>query len=120
MEARICRLSKVAPSCFMKLRYMIVTLLNIIGIVTYLRVAAKCWIGSSLAEVPGASGGVGIIWFETAVPTVVSCAVLNWLWVVFECLDLLPRSPRTLGITILVLPLAWALAIYLDFSHHGM
>ena len=101
-------------------RCITVTLLNVATMIWYVHVASKYWIEPSLADVPGASGGAFVGWFATAVPIVAWCAVLNWLWVAFECFLPMQKSPRWLGVTILVVPLLWAVALYVDFSHHGM
>jgi len=95
----------------------IVTNIVVAGI--FLLVASNTWVEPELADVPGASGGAGVVWFVTAVPvaavaTLLNFAALVWALVVRIKHGIWPaNSAAWLGL------LVWLAAIVFDNSRHG-
>ncbi len=101
------------------------SLLNIIGVIVYLLFATQGWIEPELADVPGAIGGGAIVWGLTALPTLLAFIVIDVLWLIFECVAYLTRKTWRLGLAFFVIPavvvpLVWAIAVHIDYSHHGV
>ena len=94
--------------------------LNTIGVIAYLLFASRCWIEPELANMPGASGGAPIIWGLTALPILITFFTIDFLWVLFAYLAYLKKKKWTLHPSFLFIPAVWAIAIYVDFSHHGI
>jgi len=99
--------------------------LNSVGIVLYLVFAVPCWIEPELADVPGASGGAADVWGLTALPVLAGFVVINAGWLLAELAAVVTKktwrfSVPLLRIPLVVVPVAWALAVLLDFSHHGI
>ena len=106
-------------------RLAISFLLNLAGMVAYLLVASKYWIEPKLADMPGASGGAAIVWFDYAVPILLGFLLLNVAWSFLEGFAYLNKKPWQLRLIQLLVPfpiifVSWIVALYIDFSHHGM
>jgi hypothetical protein len=93
--------------------------LNAIGVVTYLKLACPCWIEPELAYVPGASAGDPIVWGLSALPILLLFFVLDFSWGASLGLGYLRRK-TAIHPTVWLVPIVWAVAIYIDFSHHGV
>jgi len=101
------------------------SLLNVIGVIVFLHFATQEWIEPELADVPGASGGDAMAWGVTALPTLLAFIVIDVMWVIYECVVYLTRKMWRLGLYFLAIPLAvvplmWAIAVYVDNSPHGI
>ena len=101
------------------------SLLNVIGVILYLQFATQGWVEPEVADVPGAAGGGVVLWGLTALPTLLAFIVINVLWLIFECVVYLTRKTWRLGLVYLVIPVAviplmWAIAVHVDYSHHGV
>ena len=93
---------------------------NLLGIAIFLTLASQFWIQSGLADVPGASGGVFVIWAEVAFPILLRCLFLYLTWILCEFIYFLRRRTWRLGWTFLSIPFLWAIAFYYDNIHHGI
>lgn len=61
-------------------------ILNVMGALLFLAVASKTWIEPEVADIPGASGGAGIVWFLSAVPIFVLFVLLDSCFLLGACL----------------------------------
>ena len=99
--------------------------LNVIGVIAYVLSSTQGWVEPEAANIPGAAGGGALLWGMTALPTLLAFIVIDVLWLIFESVVCLTRRKGRLGlvylvIPVVVIPLMWAIAIYIDFSHHGV
>ena len=94
--------------------------INAVGIVAYLGLASFCWIEPELADIPGASGGAGVVWYFGAFMLLKLFCALNALWVLFAFFIFLKKRKWILHPSFLLVPACWAVAIYIDFSRHGI
>jgi len=106
-------------------RLLGMTALNTYGILFFLATASHYWIEPELADVPGASGGDAVAWGVTALPIMVGFFLIDLLWLIGECVAYLTkriwRFPLSfLVIPVVIVPIAWVIAAYVDNSHHGM
>jgi hypothetical protein len=110
---------------FASARLICMILLNAFGVILFIGFASQCWIEPELANEPGASGGDAMVWGVTALPILAAFVLIDFLWLIFECIAYLMKKTWRLGlaflvIPVLVVPVMWAIAIYVDNSHHGM
>ena len=94
--------------------------INAIGIICYLWLASVCWMEPELANVPGASGGAPIVWGLTALPVLGLFCILDIFWFLFACGIFLTKKRWILAPSFWLVPLCWAVAVFIDFSQHGI
>ena len=103
----------------MHLRTITFLLLNGCGIAAYLFLASWTWIEPSLADMPGASDGAAFVWAFGAARVPCICFLIDVVWMALE-LNSPERAPRGFGLALLLVPVLWVVAIYVDFSRHGI
>jgi len=101
------------------------TALNLVGVIVYLEFATQGWVEPEVADIPGASGGGAIMWGLTAMPTLLAFIAIDVLWLIFEIVVYLTRKTWRLGLVFLIIPALvvpamWAIAVHIDYSHHGV
>src|SRR4051812_27578442 len=99
---------------------IVLLVLNGIGVITYLVFASHCWIEPELADFPGASGGAPIVWGLTALPLLLVFLVLDSIWASFLGVAYFRRTTTAIHPALLLVPITWGIAIYIDFSRHGI
>ena len=85
----------------------------------FLYVASDTWIEPDLAEIPGASGDAGLVWFVSAGPflaaaTLLNLIVLAWCSVLYVRREAWPVS----WLAWLMVPI-WLVTLWFDNAHHG-
>src|ERR1044072_1031024 len=94
--------------------------LNLVGVALYLGAASSGWAEPEVADVPGAAGGGAITWFFTAVPLLGFFSLLNFFRVPLQLVAHLEKKEWARGAVALCVPALWAIAVYADFSRHGV
>jgi hypothetical protein len=92
---------------------------NLLVAGAFLVVASHTWIEPELAEVPGASGGAGVVWFLTAVPVFAIATLLNLGALVWCCIARLRRGAWPATWLSWLVVLVWVVALLFDNSRHG-
>ncbi|WP_140637472.1 hypothetical protein [Methylibium rhizosphaerae] len=92
---------------------------NALVAAAFLFAASHTWIEPELADVPGASGGAGAVWFMTAVPIFILATVVNFAVLTWCCVMRLKRGawPATWSSWLVVF--VWVAVLLLDNSRHG-
>jgi hypothetical protein len=85
----------------------------------FLAVASLWWIEPELADIPGASGGAGVLWFMTAVPIFVVSSVGNFCTFGWALLRRRSAGNWPFGLGAWLIPLLWLAVIIFDSSRHG-
>jgi len=98
----------------------IVAFVNLIAIVAFMLVASNEWIEPELADVPGASGGAGIVWVLVVFPIFLGCGLLDLMWVILVCFVCKWKEMWRLGLAFLPILAVWLGALYVDGLHHGI
>ncbi len=93
---------------------------NVIGVVLYLLGASNGWVEPELAEIPGAAGGGAIIWFLFAVPTFLLFALINSGAILWSSIRRYRNGWWPMTKWVWFVPVIWFLAVWLDFSRHGV
>jgi hypothetical protein len=88
----------------------------------FLCIAVPMWADSALAQIPGAGAGAGdpIIWVMLALPVFLICALVDAAFLIYALVAAIRRKPQPLVRWHLLIPLAWAVVLYIDFSHHWL
>jgi hypothetical protein len=91
---------------------------NVIGASAYLLISSKYWADPRLIDVPGAGVGEPFLWGLTALPILLAFFLLNASYILLACFTFLRTKKWTLGVSFLIVPVIWAIVVYVDFSHH--
>lgn len=94
--------------------------INVAGVVLYLLGASNGWVEPELAEMPGAAGGGALVWFFIAIPILLSFVLLNSGAILWSCIRRYRSGSWPMTMWVWVVPLVWLLAVWLDFSQHGV
>lgn len=92
---------------------------NVAACVVFLLLASRTWIEPELTDIPGASGGAGVVWLLTAAPVFALAALLNGaalLWAVWRRLK---QAQWPFSALAWAVPLIWLATWLLDNSYHG-
>ena len=90
------------------------------GMLLFLCIAVPMWADPELAQIPGAGAGDPIIWVLLALPVFVICALVDAAFLIYALAAAILRKPQPLVRWHLLIPLAWAAVLYIDFSHHWL
>jgi hypothetical protein len=93
---------------------------NVVGAALFLAVASISWIEPELAEVPGASGGAGIVWGLSALPVFAVCTLLNLVALAWACMARRGQGAWPVSSLAWVSVFVWLAALALDNSRHGI
>jgi hypothetical protein len=92
---------------------------NLIGTFTFLVVASRSWIEPELANIPGASGGQGLVWFLTVAPILLFFVVFNIATFGWASTRHFRKGAWPLyKLAWLSVPI-WLCAVFVDNMHHG-
>lgn len=94
-------------------------MINAVGICLYLFGASFGWVTPELADVPGAVGGGAIVWFLFAVPIFLIFLIGNGGVFLWSCWRRYKNGRWFMSIWGWLVPVFWALAVWLDFARHG-
>jgi len=111
------RMSRL-PQRFLSRKFWIAFIVNVLGALAYLFVAQQFWADPALRDVPGAGAGDPIIWVLEALPILATFILGNFIWALYEFGRFLLKRRVNLGFMYLSIPVVWAVAIYIDYSHH--
>lgn len=93
---------------------------NTVLSLAFLLMASQTWIEPELANVPGASGGAGVVWFLVAVPIAVLAAILNAGVLAWSCTVRLRSGTWPAPWFSWFVVLVWVAALVFDNAHHGL
>lgn len=93
---------------------------NVAGIVLFLWIAVPMWAPPELADIPGAGAGTAIVWVVYALPVFLACALVDAVFLVYALAVTFLRKSRPLALWHLAIAPAWAVALYVDASHHWL
>src|SRR5579863_8476691 len=91
---------------------------NLVGVAAYLYFSVPLWAPEEFANIPGAGAGGPIIWGLTALPVFAISLPLNFVWLASACFVFLRRRSWFIRPIYAIVPLAWVIAVYVDYSHH--
>jgi hypothetical protein len=94
-------------------------LFHLLGAGVYVLIGVAAWRDPRLADYPGASGGAPIVVGMLQLPIIVFFAllnILNFLSILWACIDYLRTRRWSLGWAYLAVPVIWMFAIWLDGS----
>ena len=93
-------------------------LINFGAAILFLAVSSHFWAPKELADIPGAGAGDPIIWGLTIFPMLVIIALVNIAWLTANCVWFLKTKHWNFTAYYLLVPLMWAIALYIGYSHH--
>jgi uncharacterized membrane protein (GlpM family) len=110
---------------FAKTRLIVAIALNLAGVIAYLGFASRSWIEPGHSGNPGALSEGVALWTMTAYPILLAFITINFLWFGFEYFVFMAQKTWrlnlvALAITIAEVVAAWAIAMYIDYAHHGI
>jgi hypothetical protein len=91
---------------------------NMVGVGMYLWFSVPLWAPSELANIPGAGAGDPIVWGLSALPTLAFFLLLNLVWLAWGGVARIIHCSWPVRALYLAIPAIWAMALYVDFSHH--
>jgi hypothetical protein len=95
-------------------------IMNAVGALAYLGVASRLWwIEPGLADIPGASGGAALIWFQVSVCFFTTFLALNYAALLRHLFVLIKKNGQRLSLSAPSTPAIWTLAVWIDYRHHG-
>jgi hypothetical protein len=107
-----------ASSVALRTRWFVAV--NAIGIALYLFAASFGWVERELADIPGASGGGAVVWFLFAVPVLLVFFLANLGAFCYSCIRRYRTGAWPISMLAWSVLIIWGLAIWLDFSRHGV
>jgi hypothetical protein len=92
---------------------------NFVGASVFLLIASRSWIEPELADIPGASGGQGIVWFLSIAPILLFFVSLNFTTLCWAIVSRFEHGQWPLSkLSWLSVPV-WLCVVFLDNAHHG-
>jgi hypothetical protein len=91
--------------------------INYFGAVLYLFAASWFW-DDPAKDLPGTRIISPILWFYTALPIFVIFGLGNLAWTLTQVIRCLIKRSLVFNPAYLSIPLVWAIALILDYTHH--
>ena len=95
-----------------------IVIANLLGAAGYLWYSVPLWAPKEFADIPGAGAGDPIIWAFTALPILGFFLLLNITWLAWAFVVYLLKGKWRIKLVYSIVPVLWALTLYIDFSHH--
>ena len=92
---------------------------NTVGAFVFLLIASRSWIEPELADVRGASGGQGLVWFLTVAPVLLLFLLLNASTLVWAGVSRSRQRHWPLSKLSWLSIAIWLCALLVDNAHHG-